>query len=98
GSLLPLYVSGEAAQASLAGRVVFYSPWMNDPPFPGSYYYRGGWETIDHALLSAGLVDAAGLFFDSFTVIRRDFMLTASGAPKKEYSDHLPLLLRFMKR
>jgi hypothetical protein len=96
GNLLPLYVSGNKAEASLAGQTVFYSPWMDDPPFPGSYYYRG-WETIDHTLLSPGLVDAAGLVFDSFAVIRKDFMLSASGAPKREYSDHLPLLVRLRK-
>jgi endonuclease/exonuclease/phosphatase family metal-dependent hydrolase len=97
GDLLPLYVSGEKARASAAGQVVFYSPWLDDPPFPGSYYYRG-WETIDHALVSQGLAGAAGLVFDSFAVIRSEYMLTASGTPKKEYSDHLPLLVRLVKR
>jgi endonuclease/exonuclease/phosphatase family metal-dependent hydrolase len=98
GSLFPLYVSGGRAEISPGGQAfVFYSPWMDDPPFPGSYYYRG-WETIDHALLSPGLVDEAGLVFDSFEVIRRDFMLTTSGAPKKEYSDHLPILVRMKKQ
>jgi endonuclease/exonuclease/phosphatase family metal-dependent hydrolase len=94
--LFPLYVSGGKAETSLAGQVIFYSPWLDDPPFPGSYYYRG-WETIDHALMSPGLVDAAGLVFDSFSVIRNEFMLTASGAPKKEYSDHFPILVRMRK-
>ncbi|MDR1626927.1 MAG: endonuclease/exonuclease/phosphatase family protein [Spirochaetia bacterium] len=97
GSLLPLYVSGGREEASLEGQVVFYSPWLDDPPFPGSYYYRG-WETIDHTLVSAGLLDDAGLVFDSFDVIRGGFMLGASGAPKKEYSDHLPVLLRMRKQ
>jgi endonuclease/exonuclease/phosphatase family metal-dependent hydrolase len=97
-ALIPLYVTGEKAESSLTRPPVFYSPWLNDPPHPGSYYYHGGWETIDHTLLSAGLVDEAGLVFDSFAVIRADFMLSASGAPKKEYSDHLPLLVRFVKR
>jgi endonuclease/exonuclease/phosphatase family metal-dependent hydrolase len=97
GSLLPLYVSGGKAEASFDGQVVFYSPWLDDPPFPGSYYYHG-WETIDHTLMSAGLVDGAGLVFESFDVIRHDFMLTASGAPKKEYSDHLPILVRLRKQ
>ncbi|MDR1317451.1 MAG: hypothetical protein LBK13_11330 [Spirochaetales bacterium] len=97
GDLLPLYVSGSTEETTLAGEPVFYSPWLDDPPFPGSYYYHG-WETIDHALLSRGLVDEAGLVFDSFTVIRNDFMLTASGAPKKEFSDHLPILVRIRKK
>jgi hypothetical protein len=95
-SLRPLYVTGEKQEASLGDPPVFYSPWLDDPPHPGSYYYRG-WETIDHALLAPGLVDASGLTLESFSVIRHDFMLTASGAPKKEYSDHLPILLRLRK-
>jgi endonuclease/exonuclease/phosphatase family metal-dependent hydrolase len=91
-----LYVTGEKGEASLGNPAVFYSPWLDDPPHPGSYYYRG-WETIDHALLSPGLVDSSGLTLDGFSVIRHEFMLTASGAPKKEYSDHLPILLRLRK-
>jgi endonuclease/exonuclease/phosphatase family metal-dependent hydrolase len=92
----PLYVTGEKA-ASFGSRLVFYSPWLDDPPHPGSYFYRNGWETIDHALLSPGLVDAAGLSFDFFAVVRQEFMLTAAGAPRKEYSDHLPILLGIAK-
>jgi endonuclease/exonuclease/phosphatase family metal-dependent hydrolase len=96
GALKPLYVSGEKGEASLEDPFIFYSPWLDDPPHPGSYYYQG-WETIDHALLAPGLVDSSGLALDSFLVIRHDFMLTASGAPKKEYSDHLPVLVWLRK-
>jgi endonuclease/exonuclease/phosphatase family metal-dependent hydrolase len=93
----PLYVTGEKAVASFGTHLVFYSPWLDDPPHPESYFYHNGWETIDHALLSPGLVDATGLTFDSFAVIREDFMLTATGAPRKEYSDHLPILVGITK-
>ncbi|MDR1931614.1 MAG: hypothetical protein LBQ57_02210 [Spirochaetales bacterium] len=96
-SLIPLYVTGEKTESSLAGPVIFYSPWLDDPPHPGSYYYRGAWETIDHTLLSAGLVDEAGLVFEDFLVVRGEFMLSASGAPKKEFSDHLPVLVKLRK-
>ncbi|MCL1817338.1 MAG: hypothetical protein FWG35_00315, partial [Spirochaetaceae bacterium] len=92
-----LYVTGEKTGASFTEVFVFYSPWLDNPPHAGSYYYRG-WETIDHALLSPGLVGETGLVFESFDVVREDFMLTAAGTPRKEYSDHLPILVRLRKK
>ncbi|MDR2588662.1 MAG: endonuclease/exonuclease/phosphatase family protein [Spirochaetales bacterium] len=97
GALESVYLTGEKSAASFAGPLVFYSPWLDDPPHPGSYYYHSSWETIDHALVSPGLVDSRGLVFLSFGVVRHDFMLTSGGAPKKEFSDHLPLLVRLGK-
>ena len=96
-TLAPLYVTGKKNEASFAKDLVFYSPWLDQPPHEGSYYYKS-WETIDHALLAPGLVDDTGLVFLSFEVVRQDFMLNEAGAPKKEYSDHLPILVRLQKK
>lgn len=73
---------------------LLYSPWLDDPPFPGSYWYRGGWESLDHVLLSRGLLDRNGLGLGSFDVVRPSYILDAEARPKAEYSDHLPILLK----
>ena len=83
-----------------------FSPWLvhdaGAAP-PGSYRYRGAWETIDHLLLGPGLFDEVGLSYASgagFAVIH-DGLLDAGGSPQAFYrgpptgghSDHLPLRL-----
>ena len=83
-----------------------FSPWLvhdaGAAP-PGSYRYRGAWETIDHLLLGPGLFDEVGLSYAGgagFAVIH-DGLLDAGGSPQAFYrgpptgghSDHLPLRL-----
>jgi endonuclease/exonuclease/phosphatase family metal-dependent hydrolase len=95
-----LFVTTNEARAGVFGpRVVLYSPWPVGGE-PGSYWYRGEWERIDHVLLSAGLVDDAGLTLQAFSVVREEFLLTEDGLPRRwnssaasGYSDHLPLLV-----
>ena len=90
--------------ADEAGRVVLYEPWFELAPTDrGSYFYQGQWETMDHILLSAGLLDQSGLVYrkGGFRVMRLPFLLLPDGTPRKwthlkggpGYSDHLPLLL-----
>jgi len=92
GSPSALIVTGNRAAGGAPD--LLYSPWLEDPPFPGSYWYRGGWESLDHFLLSRGLLDRNGLGFLSFDVLRPSFLLDAEGRPKVEYSDHLPILVK----
>lgn len=80
----------------LAGDVPAVSPWFCGGALlePGSYYYNGGWERIDH-------------FFASENITFLEFRAAVgnwcedSGAPKRYkiyngqgYSDHLPLFCR----
>ena len=76
-----------------------YSPWgieIND----GSYYYKGGWETIDHFLLSTALFDGSGWDFSDCHLLNNEPFVTSKGVPNayaarygRGLSDHLPLLL-----
>lgn len=86
------------------GRLLLYEPWFELPPSErGSYYYQGEWETMDHILLSVGLLDSQGLRYrkGSFRVVRLPFLLLPDGTPRewthlkgqRGYSDHLPLLV-----
>ncbi|MCL2008227.1 MAG: endonuclease/exonuclease/phosphatase family protein [Treponema sp.] len=76
-----------------------YSPWGIEKE-GGSYYFRGGWETIDGFLLSRGLFTGTGWdFFDALLLDREPF-ITSQGLPNsyiprlgRGLSDHLPLLL-----
>ena len=100
-----LFLSGDSQGPwDGGGRVVLYEPWYELPDSKrGSYFYQGGWETMDHILLSAGLFDSRGFHYHpgSFTVLRLPFLLRPDGTPRKwthltstrGYSDHLPLLL-----
>jgi hypothetical protein len=75
------------------GKIVLYSPWLDDPPLPGSYLYGERWETIDHALLASGLFDGEGLVFSRFLAGGPDFLAAADGSPDPVFSDHLPVMV-----
>jgi endonuclease/exonuclease/phosphatase family metal-dependent hydrolase len=83
---------------------VLYSPWGQELE-KGSYYYQGGWETIDHFLLSEALFDGLGWEFDDCEAPREEPFADSRGIPRaynprtgNGLSDHLPLLLRLKMR
>jgi len=100
-----LFLAGSARGMDTAGeRIVLYDPWFElEEGMRGSYVYQGEWQTMDHFLLSPGLLDSHGFTYrrGSFTVARLPFLLSPNGSPKKwnglkgqrGYSDHLPLLI-----
>ncbi|MCP5514730.1 MAG: endonuclease/exonuclease/phosphatase family protein [Spirochaetales bacterium] len=80
-------------------RAVFYSPWLEGEEY-GSYYYRNGWETIDHFLLSPSFFNKKEYEYSGFGVLKREEFTGSRGEPVKwnsrtesGYSDHLPILL-----
>jgi endonuclease/exonuclease/phosphatase family metal-dependent hydrolase len=95
-----LFVTRERDEAGLYGdQLILYSPWYSTH-YPGSYMYQDEWETIDHFLLSPGLLNRSGFRKKSFRVMTAEFLLTPWGEPDRwfssrasGYSDHLPLLL-----
>ncbi len=105
-SVSSLFLADENTGPSVdpRGRVILYEPWVElSPAERGSYFYQGEWETMDHILLSAGLLGSSGLRYKkgSFHAVRLPFLLRADGTPRKwtrlkkerGYSDHLPLLI-----
>lgn len=104
--------SRERAGVSPDG-LVLYSPWKSrlhgrtagakrEPP--GTYVFRGRWNSLDHILLGPGFqrCDVDGtpgkLYADGFKVVAEPYMLNAHGAPLRRrsdratgYSDHLPV-------
>ncbi len=100
-------VGGHIELFSLAERLgthndrgAFYTPWTSEDSGIGSYWYGGEWEHIDQFILNDSLVDGVGIEYNSFSVVKPPFLLTAKGAPyrwntatRRGYSDHLPLLL-----
>jgi endonuclease/exonuclease/phosphatase family metal-dependent hydrolase len=78
---------------------VFYTPWETELE-KGSYFYAGGWETIDHLLLSSAFFDSKGWDFKNAAVIDGEPFVNSKGEPNSYntrtgsgLSDHLPLLL-----
>jgi endonuclease/exonuclease/phosphatase family metal-dependent hydrolase len=78
---------------------LLYSPW-GDTSFPGSYLYKGEWETIDNFFLSSNLMGEENLFYKSFYVDARNLLFTGKNNVNKwiseygiGYSDHLPIIL-----
>jgi endonuclease/exonuclease/phosphatase family metal-dependent hydrolase len=78
---------------------IFYTPWETELE-KGSYFYAGGWETIDHLLLSAAFFDSKGWDFKNAAVIDGEPFVNSKGEPNSYntrtgsgLSDHLPLLL-----
>lgn len=75
-----------------------YTVWP-DSLFPGSYQYRGEWQTIDHYLLNDKLLNSEGIYFKEFYVDSRSELFNGEYIYRwdKElaqgYSDHLPIVL-----
>ena len=101
-SILLAATAGEAGPRG-AG-LALYEPWFEVPvALRGSYVYGKQWETVDHILLSPGLLDGEGLRYraGTFHAVRLGFLLSANGTPKRwtglkdgrGYSDHLPIVL-----
>ena len=109
-----LFLTSHPERAGITDEgVVLYSPWKSrlhgrtegaETEPPGTYVFRGTWNTLDHILLGPGLsqCDAADsprtLHAARFEVIAEPYMLNASGAPLRwrsdrasGYSDHLPV-------
>lgn len=84
-----------SANVSLKGGAAVFSPWYaadGSLPDPGSYWFRGGWERIDHFFLAGGAVA------ESFRAECDGEWADAEGRPRRYsvrsgrgYSDHLPL-------
>ncbi|MDR2073148.1 MAG: endonuclease/exonuclease/phosphatase family protein, partial [Spirochaetaceae bacterium] len=90
----------------ISDAAVLYSPW-EDPAWkeglsslPGSYYYNGTWETIDHFLLNAALFNKRGWEYGGFLVLAESPFTGTGGIPHAYnprtgtgLSDHLPIML-----
>ena len=77
-----------------------YSPWGKELE-KGTYYYQGGWETVDHFLLTAGFFDGQGWEFDACETPHQEPFINDRGIPRaynprtgNGLSDHLPILLK----
>lgn len=96
-----LFVCSKGSSCSYGmGRLVLYSPWY-DVSSAGSYAYRSQWDKIDHFFLWKSFFDGKGYEYESFRVIKEDFLLNDYGYPdrwisgtEEGFSDHLPILLR----
>ena len=84
----------------------YWYTWWLDPgqqilaERPGSYWYRGVWETFDHILLSPGFFDGYGLEFVEGSVGATPMLLDEHRRPYRwdvgrgvGVSDHLPVLV-----
>jgi len=107
-------VSGGAAEESTDALVVFpgreaaqktrlpgalWDPWetVSDPP--GSYYYRGDWNRLDHAFVAASSLRLADWAFSSFRAVAFAPHPEAYGPrTPKGVSDHFPLVLTLERR
>jgi len=87
------------------GQGYWYTWWL-DPgqsilaEMPGSYWYKGVWETFDQVLLSPGFFDGYGLEFSEGKVGAASMLIDERGRPRRwdvtkgvGVSDHLPVIV-----
>jgi hypothetical protein len=98
-----------AARYFPSGVITLYSPWFaelrkENEDSSGSYYYKNGWETIDHFLLSPQFFNGTGWDFENARILNIPPFTSAKGVPVaynprtgSGLSDHLPLLLLLKK-
>ena len=78
-----------------------FSPWLWDKnQEPGSYVYRGRWETIDNFFLGSNLTDKKGFYFAGFQTVKTQWNTSKKEHPRpydkasgEGCSDHFPILL-----
>ncbi|TVQ29545.1 MAG: hypothetical protein EA382_00100, partial [Spirochaetaceae bacterium] len=65
---------------------------------PGTYFFRGEWERLDHAFVAVSRPDA--IAHAAMRVVTDERLLTSSGTPRRYdsrtgygYSDHLPIVV-----
>ncbi|HKK47698.1 MAG TPA: endonuclease/exonuclease/phosphatase family protein, partial [Alkalispirochaeta sp.] len=83
------------------GIPVFASLWSAGDD-PGSYWYFGRWERIDHVLVNAAGITGPALTFREFQTVQPTDGVDAEGAPlswqEGGISDHLPIMAVFDRR
>lgn len=80
--------------------VVAYSPWFSaNPGSPGTYYYSGRWERLDHLLLISAGAAPSSLPDCVMQVVTGPDLTDSNGRPRRYdprtgtgVSDHLPVL------
>ena len=85
-----------ATASRLAGAV--WDPWetVSDPP--GSYFYQGDWDRLDHAFIAASSLRLSDWVFDSFRVAAYAPRPVAYGVKTPDgISDHFPLVLTLVR-
>ncbi len=101
-----LYISGKSEDFfSEKSFPVFYEPWIDSGSGTGSYFFGDVWETIDHILMNSVLMTSAEYTYSSFEVGSLSFLVTDDNLPLAwstrkgtGYSDHLPLMVSFIRR
>ena len=81
-----------ASTTALPGAV--WDPWetVDDPP--GSYFYQGDWNRLDHALIATSGLKLSDWAFESFRVVAYAPRPVAYGVKTPDgISDHFPLVL-----
>jgi endonuclease/exonuclease/phosphatase family metal-dependent hydrolase len=107
-------VSGGAADPSTDGLVVFpgraaaeetrlpgavWDPWETVTDPPGSYYYQGDWNRLDHTFVATSSLRLADWAFSSFRVVAYAPQPQAYGPRTPNgVSDHFPLVLTLERR
>lgn len=89
------YQEGCVELRGFSGNVTAVSPWFSSPQ-PGSYYFQGEWNRLDH------IFAAGGTTLLTFAADTGGDNVTAEGTPAgysvttgKGWSDHLPLICTF---
>ncbi len=70
-----------------------YNLWYELPEDErGSHYFAGRWGTLDHIIVSAGLMDSTGISYvpGSFRVFKPPYLLTPSGKPYRWQTNRGP--------
>jgi len=86
-----------AAQTRLPGAV--WDPWETVADPPGSYFYQGDWNRLDHAFVAASSLRLGDWVFASFRVVDYAPRPVAYGPQNPSgVSDHFPLVLTLERR
>jgi endonuclease/exonuclease/phosphatase family metal-dependent hydrolase len=97
-TVFPGRASAEAAGRSGALPGAVWDPWETVASPPGSYWYRGDWDRLDHVFVAASSLTLADWRFSSFQVVAYAPTPRAYGPQSRDgVSDHFPAVLTLVR-
>jgi endonuclease/exonuclease/phosphatase family metal-dependent hydrolase len=97
-AVFPGRSAAESSARAHALRGAVWDPWETVTSPPGSYWYRGDWDRLDHAFIAVSSLLLGDWRFSAFQVVAYSSIPRAYGPRSRDgVSDHFPAVLTLVR-